>query len=254
MSEATRKNFLDQLVGNPTTYGGVQVGSGPQTGDEVRSFLTAAAINGTQAAGNTQKTVEAKYKYMSIDPGTGYGASKDNVNGFTRPVGEFFCMLFREVRDRTGHQLNKSDLWHGHLVQTRASGVCVVFHAKEYPKDVDVDRSSANKSGNFSSEDDAYRWRNVLWRASDNTIYKIDAGVYRKSTQTLVHHSPLFDNVIEDLAQEWALIDANDAVKLRAARTLSQEELGRQRVDLYYLMNESFLTWKSSHIVMVARG
>jgi hypothetical protein len=252
MSETTRKNFLDQLVSNPTTYGGVHAGNGPQTNTDVTTFLNVVAANGAGAAGNTQKTVAARYAYMSINAGTGRGASNDNVN-FTRPVGEFFCMLFREVRDRTGHQLNKSDLWHGHLVQTRASGVCVVFHAKEYPKDVDVDRSSANKSGNFSSEDDAYRWRNVLWKASDNKIYKIDAGVYRQSTQTLVHRSPLFDNVIEDVAQEWDLIAAAYGVDKRAARTLEQEELGRQRVDLYYLMNESFLTWKSSHIVMVAK-
>jgi hypothetical protein len=253
MSEATRKNFLDQLVGNPTTYGGVYAGNGPQISTEMTTFLNVVAANGSAAAGNTQKTVEAKYAYMSINAGTGRGASNDNVN-FARPVGEFFCILFRNVSAVTGHRLHKSDLWHGHLVQTRSGGVCIVFHAKEYPRDVDVDRSSANKSGNFSSEDDAYRWRNVVWKASDNRIYKIDAGVYKKSTQTLVHHSALFDNVIEDVALEWDVIGAAYGVDKRAARTLEQEEIGRQRVDLYYLMNESFLTWKSSHIVMVARG
>lgn len=252
MSKAQRENFLDQLVNDPVHNGSQEVGNGPQMTNEVRSFLTTVATNGGQAAGTTQKTVEAKYKYMSINPGVGRGASNDNINGLTRGVGEFFCTLFRGVSSGTGHSLNKSDLWHGHLVQTRACGVCVVFHAKEYPRDLDVDRSSANKSGNFSSEDDAYRWRNVLWKASDNKIYKVDAGVYKISTKTAVQHSLLFDNVIEDLAQEWNW-DANLADALRAARTLPQEELGRERVDIFYLVNESFLTWKSSHMVMVPK-
>ncbi len=252
MSKATRENFLDQLAGNPTNFGGVDVGSGPQINTGVTTFLTVVAANGAGAAGNTQKTVEAKYKFMSVNAGTGRCASDDNVN-FSRPVGEFFCLLFRNVAAATGHRLHKSDLWHGHLVQTRAGGVCIVFHCKEYPRDIDNDNSSANRSGNFSSEDDAYRWRNVLWKASDNRIYKIDAGVYKKSTKTLVHHSPLFDNVIEDLAQEWDW-DPTLGVDKRAARTLEQEEIGRQRVDLYYLTNENIFTWKSSHVVMVARG
>ena len=57
----------------------------------------------------------------------------------------------------------------------------------------------------------------------------------------MVVHSPLFDNVIEDLAQEWNW-DVNLMKYARAARTLPQEELGHQRVDIFYLkMSPSFM-------------
>jgi hypothetical protein len=251
MSEQTQRQFLDLLIGNPILHGGVRVGDGPPKNPAINAFLATVALNGATAAGNTGKTIDAKYSFMSIPIGKGRAASNDNTF-FTRPVGEFFCLLFRKVSETIRHRLHKSDLWHGHLVQTRTQGVCIVFHAKEYPRDLLVDGTSANQTGNFSSEDNVYRWRNVLWRASDNGIFKVDAGVYKKSTQTLVHNSQLFNNVIEDAAQEWDAFGAgNDK---RAARTLEQEILGRQRVDLYYLVDESFLTWKSSHIILVARG
>ena len=248
MSVQTRNRYLKNLVGNPSGHKAImtELDSGPEVTREVSVFLNIARGNPETAIGNNVTMVDPKYKYMSIYSGQGRSADSGHTYPslyyFTKEVEDFFRKLFERVSDASKHPLSKYDLWHGHFVRyDDGTDFCIVFHAKEYPKDLRLELS-----GPFSSEDSACRYRNILWKRSGNRIYQIDAGWYSLSQKKLLSPNQFFDEIIDDFAKERVALYRSFAAPnpeqagndVRAARTLPQEELGYNSIDLFYLMDE----------------
>lgn len=76
--------------------------------------------------------------------------------------------------------LSQYDLFHGHLFAlhtTRGTldDIGILFHAKEFPRDLALGNADAEKNSPFTSESPEYRYRNFIWMASTGVIYNIDS-------------------------------------------------------------------------------
>lgn len=95
-------------------------------------------------------------------------------------VSTYFANLFRTIESKWQHRIDKYDLWHGHVLSgLGGTGMFILFHAKEFPSDNQqtslFDEHGVASKGKFSQEDAAYRYRNILYRAADHTLYRLDA-------------------------------------------------------------------------------
>ncbi|MBF0315497.1 MAG: hypothetical protein HQK50_18895 [Oligoflexia bacterium] len=52
-------------------------------------------------------------------------------------IENYLKKVFEEIKKLWGHEINPMDLFHGHMVLGKDGDLYVVFHAKEYPTDID---------------------------------------------------------------------------------------------------------------------
>lgn len=76
--------------------------------------------------------------------------------------------------------LTKYDLFHGHLfalhnADNTVSDIGILFHAKEYPRDLKLGNPDAEKNSPFTTSSPGYGYRNFIWLASTKTIYNLDS-------------------------------------------------------------------------------
>lgn len=95
-------------------------------------------------------------------------------------VSAYFVHLFQQIQSKWQHKLDKYDLWHGHVfVGLGDTGVFILFHAKEYPGDLLetglTDSQGHTTRGEFSKNDPAFKYRNILFSATSHTLYRLDA-------------------------------------------------------------------------------
>ncbi len=250
MGQFEREKFLDHLMAERGhEYGVIYRGPDPEETDAVRSLLKQAEISGATAVGGEQKAPDAKYNYMQMGNQVHWASDKNKF--FTVPVAKFFVELFHQAARLSEHELSKTDLWHGHFVASRGHGNCILFHAKECPNDIEPQHNAS-----FSSQIEQMRYRNVMWVSDSNRIYVIDAGYYdylRKPK--LVQSSPFFEHYVMDTAKEvagWTGEADPDPGVLRA-RKLEEGELGANRFDVYYLVDEPKNAQPEALIAMVSR-
>ncbi|GLT38018.1 hypothetical protein SLA2020_122910 [Shorea laevis] len=121
-------------------------------------------------------------------------------------------------------QLNRYDLFHGHLFITETRRLGILFHAKEYPADFPFPLGFCQK-GSTTTYDDSMNLRNILWLAplpSNSTKGWLAPGV-------LVVLDARPEGIIyRDLVPEY-----DESVKL--ARTIYEADLGDVVVDVNYL-------------------
>jgi hypothetical protein len=161
-------------------------------------------------------------------------------------VGDYLARLFLRIAADTGHNLHKSDLWHGHLLSPRTGGQpCLLFHAKEYPRDLTVDGSSANGTGWFRATAPAMRHRNLLWLASTNTIFQLEGD----------DGSPLYELVIKPAAvRRFGFLGESVLSDALRSRTLHVDDLGAPKVCVYYLIDAPATTGPADRIVLQPMG
>jgi hypothetical protein len=100
-------------------------------------------------------------------------ASTKRYWGAVEPAETFFKVLFDEARWATSTktvqtQLSRSDLFHGHIVYNNDHGVFIVFHAKEYPADIEVAKSGFARQVDplcvsFNKDDECFKLRNAVY-------------------------------------------------------------------------------------------
>ncbi len=105
----------------------------------------------------------------------------------TQAVTAYVQALFDMVASRIATKsnvttvLSRNNLFHGHLVfETfgQVPDVLLVFHAFEYPSDLEPDKSNHAQTlepgvPGFTSQDPAFKWRNAIWSMRLNRIWLI---------------------------------------------------------------------------------
>lgn len=117
---------------------------------------------------------------------------RNNASGINGSVWQFsntalnqrFTQLFQTIASMSSTwgfnvDLNADDLFHGHVFvvttkQNQAQDIGIVFHAKEYPRDLAAANNNRGLSSKFTTHDQAYKDRNFIWLASTGTIYDLD--------------------------------------------------------------------------------
>ena len=103
------------------------------------------------------------------------GASAPYVRFSKTVTTTWLTNLFTEVARTAGHRLDRGDLFHCHLVFD-VGDLLMVFHAKEYPSDIEpfkygqavgLDRSVAD----FETKDSVFKKRDVIYSVAHNRIY-----------------------------------------------------------------------------------
>ena len=192
----------------------------PPCPPEVQLFLKQAVSSPSTAMGPPRGQLGRQYDYMSV--ATAYAPPGPMV-------GHYLATLFLRIAAATSHHLHKADLWHGHLFSPRTRGpACLLFHAKEYPRDLTVDGSSANGSGWFSATAAAMRHRNLLWVPATSTIFQLEAN----------GGSPLYERVIKPAAvRRFGFLGEPVLNNALRSRTLHVDDLGDPRLCVYYLVH-----------------
>jgi len=77
-------------------------------------------------------------------------------------------------------KLSKYDLFHGHIFAIHTSeaalaDIGILFHAKEYPGDLNLGNPESEKNSPFTSKSPEFAYRNFIWLASTGLIYDIDS-------------------------------------------------------------------------------
>lgn len=76
--------------------------------------------------------------------------------------------------------LTQYDLFHGHIfavyaVKNTISDIGILFHAKEFPRDLHLGNPDAEKNSPFTTLSHGYDYRNFIWLASTSLIYDLDS-------------------------------------------------------------------------------
>lgn len=142
------------------------------------------------------------------------GVTKSGVWQFTdKDLNRHFSDLFTTIAcsyKKLGYKVNltKYDLFHGHIfaVKTGASvsDVGILFHAKEYPRDLKLGYPEAETNSPFTTNAWAYPYRDFIWLASTGIIYDLNSyseQIYPK--YFLPDGVDLNDPVMQDVAQQF---------------------------------------------------
>lgn len=145
-------------------------------------------------------------------------------NEWNEQIGNLFQIIAKSAQ-RLGFRitLSRYDLFHGHIFAIHdANGVLedvgILFHAKEYPHDLNLGNEDAKKSSPFSYKDFEYPFRNLIWLASTGIIYDVDgnsSSIY--PNYFLPKEINLNDPIIQDIISLYL-----------QARTFFLENLSRQ--------------------------
>lgn len=111
------------------------------------------------------------------------------VNGDTwqfnkSDLNQHFAQLFRLIVSETAAlglqiRLSDNDLFHGHIfsvrsMQNQKQDMGILFHAKEYPRDLAAANHNRGINSPFTTHDQSYKYRNLIWLASTGKIYDLD--------------------------------------------------------------------------------
>lgn len=121
--------------------------------------------------------------------------------------------------------LSRYDLFHGHLFAVYGADdtpqdVGILFHAKEYPRDLILGNPDAEKNSPFTTDSPGYIYRNFIWLASSHIIYDLDGDSSTIFPQyflpeMLDTHDPEMKDVIRQyLKARTLIIDNLDVVTL----------------------------------------
>ncbi|WNG13566.1 hypothetical protein [Cystobacter fuscus] len=133
---------------------------------------------------------------------------------FTKPavttyVETLFDTAAAHIASKSGvaRVLSRNNLFHAHLVfETFGStpDVLLVFHAFEYPSDIEATKSGFARTLEpgvpaFASSSSAFKWRNAIWSMHLNRIWLINYSNNTNPYRELLHdpdvskaHNPLF--------------------------------------------------------------
>lgn len=97
---------------------------------------------------------------------------------FTNPrCNDFFADLFSVIADQSSSMLTPHDLFHGHVIKYGKgdqSFVAIVFHAKEYPYDLEPNKNRYQAPRErFSTRDDTFIMRNYVYLGHDNALFRV---------------------------------------------------------------------------------
>ncbi|WP_437491572.1 hypothetical protein WME75_15875 [Sorangium sp. So ce1014] len=131
-------------------------------------------------------------------------------------VRAFFIAVFEKVRVMTASRFSRADLFHGHINLWNGD-VIIVFHAKEYPSDLEPNKSqfAAQVEGipAFNRHDPAFRFRNAVYSFNRNAVDSLD-------TPNVGAH-PVYGALIRD------------------GYTLAEEQMGTPVAGINYFPGES---------------
>ena len=176
---------------------------------------------------NTSQGISQNSKHQDLPSDVINWASGDSASArtFDQAITDFFQRLFQEIINNCPEiLLSEVDLFHGHLIST-PNDLLLVFHAKEYPYDLEFAKYKAALKINpsvkqFYSSDDAYKTRNIIWSLKQNHFYQLDT-----SPGSPFHD--LIKSEIYDFAPDLVV----------KANALQQEYLGDNIADINYFTN-----------------
>lgn len=116
---------------------------------------------------------------------------KSGGNNFRRfhnqEISQYLEKVFHHLVQKSREQgqkisINRSDLYHGHMIyDQRAKDILIIFHAKEYPMDLEYFKAHACATSLgeavFYSTDSSYKKRNFLFSLGENFLWNIDTSV-----------------------------------------------------------------------------
>ena len=182
-----------------------------------------------------------KHKYMKVTNWASGGGLSD-FQGFRRfedgTIQTFFEKLFSQVAGEIFATLSRNNLFHGHMVfDGEESDIHkdfrIVFHAYEHPKDKYATlqkyleaKELESEVPEFSSKDENFYKRNVIWSLKNNKLYIPDYTAYinnrksKKPNQTYI-------SFLEPTACSQGIA------------TVEQKKLGTELVCINYFPNEN---------------
>ncbi|WP_213981400.1 hypothetical protein [Sphingomonas sp. dw_22] len=101
---------------------------------------------------------------------------------FQSEADQFFKGVFEEARVTASAVFSRTDLFHGHVLWHKTDGLIVVFHAKEYPNDLETSKSGNGRvadpiSASFDKYDANYGKRNIRYSFRSHTIAIVTQGL-----------------------------------------------------------------------------
>ncbi|MBF0443619.1 MAG: hypothetical protein HQK54_17060 [Oligoflexales bacterium] len=109
------------------------------------------------------------------------GVSQDAWVFTEKSLNLFFKNMFRKIEAASleaGIVLSEEDLFHGHVFSFengKTADIGIVFHAKEYPRDLAINTGHGENSP-FTTSDRSYELRNVIWLMSSGKLWMVDSG------------------------------------------------------------------------------
>jgi hypothetical protein len=124
--------------------------------------------------------------YLRLSNWASQGASGDWANWqymvFRSEPNLFFKALFTETKAKANAEFSRTDLFHGHVMWHQTDGLIVVFHAKEYPSDLESSKSSNGKladtkSASFTKFDKNFTKRNIRYDFRTDSMSIVTTGL-----------------------------------------------------------------------------
>eukprot|EP00755_Sulcionema_specki_P002284 Sspe_Gene.118377::Locus_111675_Transcript_1_1_Confidence_1.000_Length_1024::g.118377::m.118377 len=140
------------------------------------------ALNDTVVKGERRQTVNVPAEVVKWgSDGTSPCPWKFKQRPFNTYFGHVFKLAEEGMRLRGYNlSLDKNDLFHGHVFSfTNHAGKAdlgILFHAKEYPRDL-ATPWSPGADANFTTADESYKLRNMVWVASSSRLWAIKSTV-----------------------------------------------------------------------------
>ena len=145
---------------------------------------------------STSKTITSNSHKLSNWASGGVRAnwSDYKYKTFHSDADTFFKALFEEARVLSNAKFSRTDLFHGHVMWHKTDGLIVIFHAKEYPSDLESWKSTSGaladpKSASFTKHDADYAKRNVRYDFRSNSMSVVTTGLQNGSGQQALDES-----------------------------------------------------------------
>ncbi|MEN9578030.1 MAG: hypothetical protein RJA70_1039 [Pseudomonadota bacterium] len=182
--------LVTQLLGTSTGQNSVHI-SAYDSALTVPSFMTAVmSVNSAAAAAEKMVDLTSRLSTPKVDAESRFNCDQTfkrvqswasgNAPPFYRSDSTtqlWLSDLFTEVAHRAGHVLNRADLFHCHLCYDGTDGdLVMIFHAKEYPSDIEFFKHTAaasldNSVVAFTTATANFSNRNSIFSVRNNRIY-----------------------------------------------------------------------------------
>lgn len=150
----------------------------------------------------------------------GYYLSTGDVASHFTKIFEKIASIYNTEFEFMSMVLCRNNLFHGHvLYNEKLDDILIVFHAFEYPHDLEPQKSSKAKEvepgiDEFDSDETAFKWRNAIYSVNKNSVYFPD-----------ISQEPYHSQLSTEFPSSYTLDETKVGVRLFDINYFPQENL-----------------------------